>query len=133
MFTRKGTLTLTPGLGWRGGGPFGTSNITPNPPKIEKKKNTYVCSYLFSPEGNFDIDAGDGGGHIPQIPKISSTKTRKGGKLNIYLKIYYTLLYFIYFFIYVISLFLLLYILYILCIYIYIYAKHIISDLGTEF
>ena len=75
MFPRKGTFTLTPGWGWEG-----TIQDPPNPklsPTISKntKTTTYISNiskkktlkthlfpYVFPPEGNFDIDAGDGGG-----------------------------------------------------------------------
>ena len=50
------------------------SDITTKSPTTQKNKKEIVSAISLSPEGNFDIDAGDGGREIPQIPKISTKK-----------------------------------------------------------
>ena len=81
MFPRKGTLTLTPGMGV--GGPSRIPQIqkqTQQSPKILKLRNksfkTCCLLYMFSLEGSFDIDARDGGEQIPNILNIPA-KTNK--------------------------------------------------------
>ena len=39
--------------------------------KNHKKKQIKILFSIFSPEGNFDIDAGDGGGGPFRTPQIS--------------------------------------------------------------
>ena len=71
FFPRKGTLTDAGD--WGGvGGPFMIKNL-----KSHKKSGKHIFSYIFPPEGNFDIDAGDGGEQIPKIPKFSTNKWKR--------------------------------------------------------
>ena len=70
------TLTLMLGMGV-GGGPFTTpriQQISPNLKQIRRTLNNLFFLYVFPLEGNFVIDAGDGG-EQSQIPK-TSTKTQ---------------------------------------------------------
>ena len=85
-FPRKGTLTLTLGMGV-GGDHLGPPKSQTNHQKsqkilqnLKKSLKEFLGSIFVPSEGNFDIDAGDGGGKIPQIPKNLQLSTHTHNK-----------------------------------------------------